>query len=150
MRRGRARADGEGRHWSGSGAVDVFDAKRDAMALLSALGVNLGAVQIVPGGPAFLHPGRSATLQFGPKNVVGWFGQLHPRTLEALDAEGPIVAFEIMLDAVPAPRAQPDQGEAEARPLGLHAGRAGSRLRRRRIGCAPATSSRRRKAPTAR
>jgi phenylalanyl-tRNA synthetase beta chain len=38
---------------------------------------------------------------------VGWFGQLHPSACEALDAEGPIVAFEITLDAVPAPKVKP-------------------------------------------
>jgi len=107
VRRGRAKAGEEGRNWSGGGLVDLFDAKRDAMALLSALGVNANAVQVVPSGPSFLHPGRSATLQFGPKTVVGWFGQLHPSTCEALDAEGPIVAFEITLDAIPAPKAKP-------------------------------------------
>jgi phenylalanyl-tRNA synthetase beta chain len=107
VRRGRAKADGDGRHWSGGGLADVFDAKRDAMTLLSALGQGPNAVQVVPGGPAFLHPGRSARLQFGPKTVVGWFGQLHPSALEALDAEGPIVAFEIILDAIPAPKARP-------------------------------------------
>ena len=32
---------------------------------------------------------------------------MHPSALEALDAEGPIVAFEIILDAVPAPKAKP-------------------------------------------
>ena len=105
VRRGVAKGTGEGRHWSGAGPVEVFDAKQDAMALLDALGVA-NAVQVVPGGPAFLHPGRSATLQFGPKTVVGWFGQLHPSVCEALDAEGPIVAFEITLDAVPPPRAK--------------------------------------------
>ncbi len=105
VRRGRAKAGGEGRHWSGGGGVDAFDAKNDAMALLAALGVA-NAVQVAPGGPAFLHPGRSATLQFGPKTIVGWFGQLHPAACEALDAEGPIVAFEIVLDAVPASKAK--------------------------------------------
>ena len=101
------RLDAEGRNWSGGGLVDVFDAKRDAMTLLSALGVNPNAVQVVPGGPSFLHPGRAATLQFGPKTIVGWFGQLHPSACEALDAEGPIVAFEITLDAIPAPKTKP-------------------------------------------
>ena len=57
VRRGRAKADVEGRSWRGGGLVDVFDAKRDAMALLSAFGVNANAVQVVPGGPSFLHPG---------------------------------------------------------------------------------------------
>jgi phenylalanyl-tRNA synthetase beta chain len=107
VRRGRAKADGDGRHWSGGGVVDVFDAKSDAMTLLSALGVSSGAVQVIPGGPAFLHPARSATLQFGQKTVIGWFGQLHPGALEAMDADGPIIAFEIILDAVPAPKARP-------------------------------------------
>jgi len=104
VRRGRAKADAEGRHWRGGGIVDVFDAKRDAMALLSALDVKESAVQAVPGGPSFLHPGRAATFKLGPKTVLGWFGQLHPSACEALDAEGPIVAFEITLDAIPAPK----------------------------------------------
>jgi phenylalanyl-tRNA synthetase beta chain len=108
IRRGAARAQGPGRHWrERSGAVDVFDAKADAFALLAALGVSASAVQIVPGGPSFLHPGRSATLQFGPKNVAGWFGELHPRALGALDVEGPLAGFEIILDALPAPKARP-------------------------------------------
>ena len=107
VRRGRAKAGEEGRNWSGGGLVDVFDAKRDAMTLLSALGANANAVQVVSGGLSFLHPGRAATLQFGPKTVVGWFGQLHPSVCEALDAEGPIVAFEITLDAIPAPKVRP-------------------------------------------
>jgi phenylalanyl-tRNA synthetase beta chain len=113
VRRGRAKAGEEGRNWSGGGLVDLFDAKRDAMTLLSALGVNANAVQVVPGGPSFLHPGRSATLQFGPKTVLGWFGQLHPSTCEALDAEGPIVAFEITLDAIPAPKAKPTKTKSK-------------------------------------
>ncbi len=110
VRRGLAKAGQEGRNWRGGGPVDAFDAKADAMALLAALGVA-NAVQVAPGGPAFLHPGRSATLQFGPKLVVGWFGQLHPSVCEALDADGPIVAFEIVLDAVPAPKARPTKAK---------------------------------------
>ncbi len=111
LRRGRAKRDGAGRHWSGGGAVDVYDAKGDALALFDALGVNLSAVQIVPGGPKFLHPGRSATLQFGPKLKAGWFGELHPAALETLDVEGPVVAFEIVLDVIPAPKAKPTKAK---------------------------------------
>ena len=111
VRRGFAKARGEGRHWSGGGAVDAYDAKSDALALLAALGVAANAVQIAPGGPAFLHPGRSATLQFGPKNIAGWFGELHPSALEALDAEGPLVAFEIVLDAIPPAKARPTKAK---------------------------------------
>ena len=53
-----------------------------------------------------MHPGRSGTIQIGPQNVLGHFGELHPRTLEALDAEGPLVAFEVILDKIPEPKAR--------------------------------------------
>ena len=107
LRRGTAKVGGAGRIWGSRAAVvDVFDAKADALALLAALGVSANAIQIVPGGPSFLHPGRSATLQFGPKNIVGWFGEFHPATLEALDVSGPLAGFEITLDSVPAPKAK--------------------------------------------
>jgi phenylalanyl-tRNA synthetase beta chain len=108
VRRGLAKAGGQGRHWSAPAAdVDVFDAKADAMALLSGLGVTPGGLQVVPGGPAWLHPGRSATLQFGPQNPIGCFGEVHPRILKELDIKGPLVAIEILLDAIPAPKARP-------------------------------------------
>jgi phenylalanyl-tRNA synthetase beta chain len=108
IRRGLAKEAGRGKHWSMAVAgVDPFDAKADAFALLSALGVAAGAVQIVSGGPAWFHPGRSATIQFGPKNVIGAFGEIHPGTLEALGAEGPAAGFELLLDDIPAPNLRP-------------------------------------------
>lgn len=107
IRRGGAKQAGDGRHWSAPpSSVDIFDAKADVLALLTALGVPLGGVQIVPGGPAWLHPGRSATLQFGPKNKIGSFGEIHPRALEALDAEGPLVGLELILNDIPAPKSK--------------------------------------------
>ncbi|RDI59430.1 phenylalanine--tRNA ligase subunit beta [Microvirga subterranea] len=108
VRRGMARAEGVGRHWDGGAqSVDAFDAKADVMALLGTLGIPAGGLQVVPGGPAWFHPGRSATLQFGPKNVVGAFGEIHPKVLKALDLKGPLVAFELNLDALPPPKAKP-------------------------------------------
>ncbi|MCI0465637.1 MAG: phenylalanine--tRNA ligase subunit beta, partial [Beijerinckiaceae bacterium] len=73
----------------------------------SALGVPMGSLQLVSGTPAWFHPGRSAALQLGPKNVIGAFGELHPRTLEALGAEGPAAGFELLLDDIPAPKSRP-------------------------------------------
>ncbi len=105
LRRGQAKAAGAGRHWSdAAGNVDFFDAKADVMALLAGLGVSLAGLQVVPGGPSWLHPGRSATLQFGPQNQIGCVGELHPRLLKELDITGPHVAFEILLEAIPAPK----------------------------------------------
>ena len=111
VRRGLAGGAGVGRNWSGSAAADAFDAKADAFALLEALGIPLGGVQVVPGGPAWFHPGRSAKMQFGPKIVLGAFGELHPRTLELLDVKGPVVGFEITLDLPPAPKAKPTRAK---------------------------------------
>ncbi len=108
LRRGTARLDGVGRRWDGGAkSVDVFDAKADVLGLLSGLGIPTGGLQIVAGGPAWAHPGRSATLQFGPKGVIGAFGEVHPKILKALDVKGPLVAFEIHLDALPLPKAKP-------------------------------------------
>jgi phenylalanyl-tRNA synthetase beta chain len=66
----------------------------------------LSALQVVPGAPAWFHPGRSGTIQIGPQNVIGHFGELHPRTLEALDAQGPLMAFEAILEKIPEPKAK--------------------------------------------
>ena len=108
IRRAAARPVAPGRHWSEpAGQVGAFDAKGDAMALLEALGVPTAGLQVAQGGPAWFHPGRSGTLQFGPKVVVGAFGEVHPRILEALDVKGPLVAIEINLDALPPPKARP-------------------------------------------
>ena len=38
--------------------------------------------------------------------MLGHFGELHPRALEALDAEGPLVAFEVILEKIPEPKAK--------------------------------------------
>jgi phenylalanyl-tRNA synthetase beta chain len=78
-----------------------MDAKADALAILSALGMNLDAVQVTADAPAWFHPGRSGTLRFGPKVVLGTFGELHPRVLAALDLAGPVAAFELDLLSVP-------------------------------------------------
>jgi phenylalanyl-tRNA synthetase beta chain len=105
VRRALAKPSGVGRHWSKrDGAVDAFDAKADALAVLAAAGAPLSALQIVPGGPAWLHPGRSGTIQIGPQNILGHFGELHPSAVEALDAEGPLVAFEVILERIPEPK----------------------------------------------
>jgi phenylalanyl-tRNA synthetase beta chain len=107
VRRALARPAGSGRHWSRKPEpADAFDAKGDAFAVLAAAGAPMQAVQVVPGGPAWFHPGRSGTIQIGPQNVLGHFGELHPRTLAALKAEGPLVAFEVLLEKVPEPKAK--------------------------------------------
>jgi len=107
VRRALAKPSGIGRHWrKHDGEVDAFDAKADAFAALAAAGAPTQALQTASGTPPWFHPGRSGTIQIGPQNVLGHFGELHPRALEALDAEGPLVAFEIVLERIPEPKAR--------------------------------------------
>ncbi|HET7716803.1 MAG TPA: phenylalanine--tRNA ligase subunit beta [Bauldia sp.] len=108
VRRGTAAAGGSGRHWSSKASpVGVFDAKADALATLDALGLSQDKVQVVAEAPSWFHPGRSGTIRQGPKTVIGHFGEFHPKTLEALDVEGPLAGFELILDAIPLPRVKP-------------------------------------------
>jgi phenylalanyl-tRNA synthetase beta chain len=100
------------RHWSGPPrAVDAFDAKADALAVLAAAGAPVDKLQTVAEGPAWYHPGRVGSLMLGPKNRLATFGEIHPGVLAAMDVEGPLVAFEVDLDAIPLPKAK-----ATARP----------------------------------
>jgi phenylalanyl-tRNA synthetase beta chain len=84
--------------------VDAMDAKADLWALLSAVGVPMEALQVSADAPAFLHPGRSGVVRQGPKTVLGLFGEVHPRLIADLDLPGPIVMFELNLDAVADPK----------------------------------------------
>ena len=111
VRHGFASSKGMGRHWSGSAMTDALDAKADAFAVLAAAGAPMQALQIVPGGASWLHPGRSGTIQIGPQNVLGYFGELHPRTLEALGADGPLMAFEVILDRIPDAKKKPTRAK---------------------------------------
>ncbi len=85
-------------------APDAIDARADALAVLSALGVPMDALTTTTDAPDFYHPGRSGQLRQGPKTILASFGELHPRVLAALDFAGPVAAFEIQLDAIADPK----------------------------------------------
>ncbi len=103
------------RHWGGAGEDGLFALKGDLMALLEELGAPVGSLQLVQGqNRDWWHPGRSARLQLGPKTVMAEFGALHPGVLKALDADGPMLAFEIVLDAVPEPRGKATKARGAA------------------------------------
>ena len=94
------------RDWAKSShGADVFDAKADMLAALeSAMGAPMTA-PVKAGAASWYHPGRSGTLALGPK-MLGYFGELHPGVLAALDVKGPVSAFEIFLAAIPEPKAR--------------------------------------------
>lgn len=95
------------RHWSGPArAVDAFDAKADALAVLEACGMRPESVQITRQGlPAAYHPGRAGTLRQG-KTVLGHFGELHPTTAQAMGLKVPAAMAVVFLDRAPEPRAR--------------------------------------------
>jgi len=112
IRTGTAGLLGGGRHWHDQAKkVDVFDAKADLAAALDVLGLEIDKLQLVAEPAAWAHPGRGGRIQLGPKAPIAWFGELHPSLVDELDLAGPVVAFEIDLDAVPAPRRKPTRAK---------------------------------------
>ena len=94
-----------GRDWrGGKSAIDAYDAKAEAVALLAAAGAPVDRLQVMEAVSPTWHPGRSGSLRLGPKTVLAEFGELHPATLKAFGLDGPAVAAEIYFDAIPAKR----------------------------------------------
>jgi phenylalanyl-tRNA synthetase beta chain len=95
-----------GRNWTARPRpVDAYDAKADAMAALDAIGAPVENLQTTAYAPEWFHPGRSGVLRLGPK-ALAVFGELHPAVTRAMDADGPLVGFEILLEDVPEPKAK--------------------------------------------
>lgn len=84
--------------------VDVFDAKTDAEAILSALGAP-ARVQITRKVAGWWHPGRSGVIGLGP-NTLATFGEVHPKVLAEMGVKGPAVAFTVLVANVPMPKAK--------------------------------------------
>jgi len=91
------------RHWANeksSRAIDVYDAKADAIAVLEACGAPGASAQVAREAPDYYHPGRSGTLKLG-KNILAKFGEIHPGILEDMNVKGPVVGFEVFLQNIP-------------------------------------------------
>jgi phenylalanyl-tRNA synthetase beta chain len=98
----RAAAKGP-RHWSGPDAarpVDLYDAKADALAVLAACGGPVDSAQVSRDAPPWYHPGRSGAMRLG-STMLARFGEIHPAVLEKLGVKGPLVGFEVFLEAIP-------------------------------------------------
>jgi phenylalanyl-tRNA synthetase beta chain len=102
---GIRQGDATTRGWlKGERKTDAFDAKADVLAVLEACGMAASTLQVVAQAPAWFHPGRSGTIQMGPQNKLAFFGEIHPKVLQEMDVKGPVVAFEVILNAIPAPK----------------------------------------------
>ncbi len=105
------------KHWAGEArAYDVFDVKADALAAIAAANGPFENAQITLDAPAYYHPGRSGVLRLG-KNVLAYFGELHPSVAKKAGLKQRVYAFEVYLDNIPLPR--DSQGKARKK-LQLH------------------------------
>lgn len=86
-------------------AVDLYDAKADAEAVLAAIGAP-AKFQIHRNLPAWFHPGRAGVMALGPKLPLAIFGEIHPRIVKAYDLKGPVVGFTVLLENPPQPKAR--------------------------------------------
>ena len=96
------------KHWSGeheNRAVDLYDAKADALAVLEACGAPAGNARVSRDAASYYHPGRSGVLALG-KNVLAQFGEIHPAILEEMGIKERVVGFEVFLGNIPASRAK--------------------------------------------
>ncbi len=97
----------KGRDWQGAAAAyNAFSAKAELFAVLQALDQSPDKFQVGAPEGAMWHPGRAGTLRLGPKQIVASFGELHPAFLKALRVDGPVLAIEIALDALPIAKAK--------------------------------------------
>lgn len=84
---------------AGADAVDFYDAKAVVEGVLAALGVE--GARFEAGGETYLHPRHAASLK-GAKDdeLLGRFGELHPRVAGAFDLPRGVMVFELSLDAL--------------------------------------------------
>ena len=85
-------------NWSNESAdADLFDLKGDIESLAEL--ATGEAIEFCASNQGFLHPGVSGDIVVADE-VVGWYGQLHPKFLTSLDLSQQPLLFEIRLDAL--------------------------------------------------
>ncbi|NDF11748.1 MAG: phenylalanine--tRNA ligase subunit beta [Proteobacteria bacterium] len=95
-----------------SRSVDALDAKADLIAALSPYIPDASRLNLTRDVPSHYHPGRAGAYVLG-KNVIGYFGELHPAVVKALGLEGSIVGFELFLERLPQPKTAKNTARAK-------------------------------------
>jgi phenylalanyl-tRNA synthetase beta chain len=78
-------------------SADFYAVKGLLDGLMEAAGVDWRAQG---GGPAFLHPGRAASIVAADRTELGWLGELHPLVLREWELDGPVAGFELNVDTL--------------------------------------------------
>ncbi|MEK6734591.1 MAG: phenylalanine--tRNA ligase subunit beta [Pseudomonadota bacterium] len=86
--------------------IDLFDSKADIFNIISELGLDPNKLQYdTKNIPIYFHPGRSAALTLG-KQIIGYFGELHPKIIQLYNLNGNACCFELFLDNIPASKSK--------------------------------------------
>lgn len=95
------------RHVNGKAPeVTLWDVKADVYTALEGLGVVVDSLQVTTDTPIYYHPGRSGRLSLGPKNILAYFGELHPSLVKEFGFDQAPMIFEIMIDNLISKKAQ--------------------------------------------
>ncbi len=97
----------EQNHFHDERDFDVFDVKKDFLDVIEIFGLRAESLQLSTSDtPKYYHPHRSAALKLG-KNIVGYFGEIHPSVTKKFDLKNRINAFEIFVGALPSSKKSP-------------------------------------------
>ncbi|MFO7577552.1 MAG: phenylalanine--tRNA ligase subunit beta [Pelovirga sp.] len=85
--------------WAQSGApVDFYDLKGVVESLLAGFAVTDARFDAQQSQP-YLHPGKSCAVWTAAGQLLGYLGEVHPRTLAAFDIAQPVYLLEIDVEA---------------------------------------------------
>ena len=97
----RAGKNKEQNHYHDQRDFDVFDVKKDFLDVIEIFGLRAESLQMSNSeAPKYYHPHRFASFKLG-KNLVGYFGEIHPLIAKKYDLKNRVNAFEIFVDALP-------------------------------------------------
>lgn len=82
---------------------DIFDIKADMLAILELFCLDCNKLSYVKEAPNYYHPGKSGSVRLG-KQVLGYFGEVHPSIVKLFDLQMEPVLFEVVVDALPIAR----------------------------------------------
>ena len=98
LRAGKNRAQN---HYHDEREFDVFDVKKDLLDVLEIYGLRAESLQLDASQPLkYYHPHRFAALKLG-KNLIGYFGEIHPAIAKKFDLKNRVNLFEIFADVLP-------------------------------------------------
>lgn len=90
-------------HYHDQRDFDVFDVKQDFLAISQLCGISQKSLQISSENPPpYYHPHRFASVKLG-KNLLGYFGEIHPQIAKKFDLKNRPNFFEIFADKLPEP-----------------------------------------------